>query len=152
MALPLEHLGHLGLARGDERFVVVGSPTFTRVQQFSLGVYSALRPRSLLDRTAMVFVLIGISAHPVWIGLILAILIEFSARKRRRSVHELERAAARGRLAFLNYRALVFLGTISYTQSSVSVSIRPCRLRASSAFELSFRIRAMRSPISPVRA
>jgi peptide/nickel transport system permease protein len=35
-----------------------------------IGILSALRPRSLLDRTAMVFVLIGISAHPVWIGLI----------------------------------------------------------------------------------
>ena len=30
------------------------------------------RPRSLIDRAAMVFVLIGISAHPVWIGLIFA--------------------------------------------------------------------------------
>ena len=28
------------LVRGDEHFIVVGSPTFTRVQQFSLGVYS----------------------------------------------------------------------------------------------------------------
>jgi peptide/nickel transport system permease protein len=36
----------------------------------TVGVFSALRPRSLLDRAAMVFVLIGISAHPVWIGLI----------------------------------------------------------------------------------
>ncbi|MDQ2983147.1 MAG: ABC transporter permease [Actinomycetota bacterium] len=35
-----------------------------------VGVFSALRPRSLLDRAAMTFVLIGISAHPVWIGLI----------------------------------------------------------------------------------
>jgi peptide/nickel transport system permease protein len=35
-----------------------------------VGVYSALKPRSLLDRTAMIFVLIGVSAHPVWIGLI----------------------------------------------------------------------------------
>jgi peptide/nickel transport system permease protein len=35
-----------------------------------VGVYSALRPRSLLDRTAMIFVLIGVSAHPIWIGLI----------------------------------------------------------------------------------
>ena len=34
------------------------------------GILSALRPRSLLDRTAMVGVLIGISAHPIWIGLI----------------------------------------------------------------------------------
>jgi peptide/nickel transport system permease protein len=36
-----------------------------------LGVYSALRPRSLLDRAATVFVLIGVSAHPVWLGLML---------------------------------------------------------------------------------
>jgi peptide/nickel transport system permease protein len=35
-----------------------------------LGILSALRPRSLLDRASMTFVLIGISAHPVWIGLI----------------------------------------------------------------------------------
>ena len=39
---------------------------------FPLGILSALRPRSLLDRTGMVFVLIGVSAHPVWIGLIFA--------------------------------------------------------------------------------
>jgi peptide/nickel transport system permease protein len=37
-----------------------------------VGILSALRPRSLLDRTSMVLVLIGISAHPVWIGLLLA--------------------------------------------------------------------------------
>jgi peptide/nickel transport system permease protein len=42
-----------------------------------IGVLSALRPRSLLDRTSMVFVLIGISAHPVWIGLILAYTVGF---------------------------------------------------------------------------
>jgi peptide/nickel transport system permease protein len=34
-----------------------------------IGVLSALRPRSILDRFAMVGVLGGISAHPVWIGL-----------------------------------------------------------------------------------
>jgi hypothetical protein len=40
--------------RGDERFVVVGSPTFTRVQQFSLGVYSerAVVDSSLAGRAA----------------------------------------------------------------------------------------------------
>jgi peptide/nickel transport system permease protein len=42
-----------------------------------LGILSALRPRSLLDRTGMVFVLVGISAHPVWIGLILAYLFGY---------------------------------------------------------------------------
>jgi peptide/nickel transport system permease protein len=41
------------------------------------GVISALRPRSILDRTGMVFVLIGISAPSVWIGLIFIYLISF---------------------------------------------------------------------------
>jgi peptide/nickel transport system permease protein len=43
----------------------------------TVGILSALRPRSLLDRTGMVFVLIGISAHPVWIGLILIYFISY---------------------------------------------------------------------------
>ena len=40
-----------------------------------VGLLSALRPRSTLDRCATVFVLIGISAHPVWIGLILSYVV-----------------------------------------------------------------------------
>jgi peptide/nickel transport system permease protein len=42
-----------------------------------IGILSALRPRSLLDRISMTFVLIGISAHPVWIGLIFAYVFGF---------------------------------------------------------------------------
>ena len=42
-----------------------------------IGVVSAVRPRSLIDRAGMVFVLIGISAHPVWIGLILSYFIGY---------------------------------------------------------------------------
>ena len=42
-----------------------------------VGILSALRPRSLLDRVSMIFVLIGISAHPIWIGLILAYFLGF---------------------------------------------------------------------------
>jgi peptide/nickel transport system permease protein len=42
-----------------------------------VGVLSALRPRSLLDRVTMVGVLIGISAHPVWIGLLAAYFLGF---------------------------------------------------------------------------
>jgi peptide/nickel transport system permease protein len=42
-----------------------------------LGILSALRPRSLLDRTASLFVLIGISVHPVWLGLILLYLFGY---------------------------------------------------------------------------
>jgi peptide/nickel transport system permease protein len=39
---------------------------------FPIGIISAMRPRSLFDRAGMVFVLIGISAHPLWIGYILS--------------------------------------------------------------------------------
>src|SRR5438477_8844488 len=46
-----------------------------------VGIFSALRPRSLLDRAGMVFVLIGVSAHPVWIGLIFSYVV-FQAAKR----------------------------------------------------------------------
>jgi peptide/nickel transport system permease protein len=42
-----------------------------------IGILSALRPRSLLDRTAMVFVLVGISAPSFWIGLILSYVVGF---------------------------------------------------------------------------
>jgi peptide/nickel transport system permease protein len=37
-----------------------------------LGIFSALRPRSLLDRAAMAYVLIGISLPSFWIGLVLS--------------------------------------------------------------------------------
>ena len=37
-----------------------------------IGILSALKPRSPLDRATMTFVIIGLSAHPAWIGLILA--------------------------------------------------------------------------------
>jgi peptide/nickel transport system permease protein len=42
-----------------------------------LGILSALRPRSMIDRFTMVLVLVGISAHPVWIGLIFAFLFGY---------------------------------------------------------------------------
>ena len=40
-----------------------------------LGLLAAMRPRSLVDRAATVFVLIGISAHPLWLGLVLSYLL-----------------------------------------------------------------------------
>jgi peptide/nickel transport system permease protein len=43
----------------------------------SVGIFSALKPRSLIDRIAMIFVLIGVSAHPVWIGLIFSYFFGF---------------------------------------------------------------------------
>jgi peptide/nickel transport system permease protein len=57
--------------------LVFGGAFFWLLLAIPTGVLSALRPRSILDRTAMVFVLIGISAPAVWIGLILAYVFGF---------------------------------------------------------------------------
>jgi peptide/nickel transport system permease protein len=51
--------------------LVFGGAVLWMILGLSIGIFSALNPRSLIDRFAMVFVLIGVSAHPVWIGLIL---------------------------------------------------------------------------------
>ena len=42
-----------------------------------VGTLSALRPRSLLDRVGMLFVLIGVSAHPLWLGLMFSYVFGF---------------------------------------------------------------------------
>jgi peptide/nickel transport system permease protein len=42
-----------------------------------IGILSALRPRSLLDRASMTFVLVGVSAHPIWLGLIFSYFFGF---------------------------------------------------------------------------
>ncbi len=52
--------------------LVFGGAVLWMLVALSIGIFSALKPRSLLDRGAMIFVLIGVSAHPVWIGLILS--------------------------------------------------------------------------------
>jgi len=57
--------------------LVFGSAVFWLLISIPIGIVSALRPRSLFDRSAMIFVLIGISAPPVWIGLILAYVFGF---------------------------------------------------------------------------
>ena len=50
--------------------LVLGGALVWMLIAVPVGILSALRPRSLLDRFAMVGVLGGISAHPVWIGLV----------------------------------------------------------------------------------
>jgi peptide/nickel transport system permease protein len=57
--------------------LVFGGAVFWMLIALPVGILSALRPRSLLDRISMVFVLIGISAHPVWIGLLFAYFFGF---------------------------------------------------------------------------
>jgi len=57
--------------------LVFGGAIMWLLISLPIGIISALKPRSLIDRAGMVFVLVGISAHPVWIGLILAYFVGF---------------------------------------------------------------------------
>ena len=57
--------------------LVLGGVIFWLLIAIPIGVLSALRPRSLLDRGGMVFVLIGVSAHPAWLGLVLGYVLGF---------------------------------------------------------------------------
>jgi peptide/nickel transport system permease protein len=57
--------------------LVFGGAFFWMLIALPVGILSALKPRSLLDRVSMVFVLVGISAHPIWIGLIFSYFFGF---------------------------------------------------------------------------
>jgi peptide/nickel transport system permease protein len=67
-------VGHAAPVTGS---LVLGGAILWMLLALPIGILSALRPRSLLDRIAMVFVLVGISAHPVWIGLLFAYFFGF---------------------------------------------------------------------------
>ena len=67
--------------------LVIGGAILWMLIAVPIGILSALRPRSLLDRTSMVSVLVGISAHPVWIGLILSYFFGYKL------AHHADRAA-----------------------------------------------------------
>jgi peptide/nickel transport system permease protein len=57
--------------------VVFGAMILVLSVSIPLGIFSALRPRSLLDRVSMTYVLIGISLPSFWIGLVLSYFIGF---------------------------------------------------------------------------
>jgi peptide/nickel transport system permease protein len=57
--------------------LVFGGAILWLTLSIPIGILSALRPRSVFDRFSMVFVLIGISAPPIWLGLILAYVFGF---------------------------------------------------------------------------
>ena len=57
--------------------VIVDGAIFCLLVAVPVGIFSALRPRSLLDRTATIAVLLGVSAHPIWIGFVLSYLLGF---------------------------------------------------------------------------
>jgi peptide/nickel transport system permease protein len=60
--------------------VVFGGAILWMILALPIGIFSALRPRSLPDRAAMIFVLFGISAPVFWIGLILQYFFGFKWR------------------------------------------------------------------------
>jgi peptide/nickel transport system permease protein len=60
--------------------LVFGGAVLWLASGLLIGIVSALRPRSLMDRAGMVLVLVGVSAHPVWIGLIFSYLFGFQLR------------------------------------------------------------------------
>ncbi len=57
--------------------LVLGGAVFWILIALAVGLVSAIRPRSLLDRAGMVFVLFGLSVHPVWLGLMLSYWLGF---------------------------------------------------------------------------
>lgn len=57
--------------------LVFGGAVFWLSLSIPIGILSALRPRSIGDRSAMIFVLIGISAPAVWIGLMLQYVVGY---------------------------------------------------------------------------
>jgi peptide/nickel transport system permease protein len=57
--------------------LVIGGAVLWLMVSIPIGILSALRPRSLMDRTTMTLVLIGVSAHPVWIGLIFSYIFGY---------------------------------------------------------------------------
>jgi peptide/nickel transport system permease protein len=57
--------------------LVFGGMFFVLLIAIPVGIVSALRPRSLIDRAAMIYVLVGISLPSFWIALVLAYLVGF---------------------------------------------------------------------------
>jgi peptide/nickel transport system permease protein len=67
----------IGKAAPVTASLVFGGAVLWMMIGLLVGIFSALKPRSLLDRVAMIFVLVGVSAHPVWIGLIFSYFFGF---------------------------------------------------------------------------
>jgi peptide/nickel transport system permease protein len=57
--------------------LVAGGAAVWLLLAVPIGILSALRPRSLFDRAGMTFVLVGVSAHPAWLSLILLYALAF---------------------------------------------------------------------------
>jgi peptide/nickel transport system permease protein len=61
----------IGAAAPVTLSLVLGGLLVWLVVAIPLGLLAALRPRSVLDLAVMGFVLVGVSVHPLWLGLVL---------------------------------------------------------------------------------
>jgi peptide/nickel transport system permease protein len=59
--------------------LMIGGTIFFLLIAFPIGILSALYPRSFIDKGLMAFVLIGVSCHPVWLGLIFSYTLGYKA-------------------------------------------------------------------------
>ena len=57
--------------------IVIGSAIVWLLFAIPLGTLAAVRPKSPVDRGATAFVLLGLSAHPVFVGLVLSYLVGY---------------------------------------------------------------------------
>jgi peptide/nickel transport system permease protein len=55
--------------------LVLGGLVVWLLISIPLGLLTAMRPRSAIDRSATMFVLLGLSVHPAWLGLMLSWLV-----------------------------------------------------------------------------
>ena len=55
--------------------LVIGGALLWMLIAIPTGLLAALRPRSALSRATTIFVLVGISAHPLWMGLMLSYIV-----------------------------------------------------------------------------
>ena len=55
--------------------LVIGGAVLWMLIAIPTGLLAALRPRSALSRLTTVFVLVGVSAHPLWMGLMLSYVV-----------------------------------------------------------------------------
>ena len=59
--------------------LIIGGTILWLLIAFPIGILSAVYPRSFIDKGLMVVVLVGVSAHPVWLGLIFSYLLGYKA-------------------------------------------------------------------------
>ena len=70
----------LGRAAPVTASLVLGAALFWLLLAIPVGLISAMRPGSIFDRAGMVMILIGIAAHPLWLGYMLSYVFGFHLR------------------------------------------------------------------------